>query len=205
MALFESKLHSIVINKPNCFGAVNKIKFCEIISEWLDRDYRGVNWMWICHDKDKVHLDSSTEWQFKTIHIHLVMMFPKKAKTQSIISDFVSWAVDEGWIMDADEQNEVKNCFSDKRIYDLNMACRYLLHLDDSDKHQYSMDELFYSNDNLLEYLSESLQLNWETLVQYVKESTNYTDLLARLGLEKTMRYNRVIEKLWYYYKGVKL
>lgn len=205
MALFESKLHSIVINKPNSMKYVCKDEFCKIVSNWLDNSYRGVKCMWICHDRDIVHLDNSTDYQFKTIHIHLVMMFPKKAKTQSIISDLISYLVDCNYIYSHDEQDEVKNCFSDKRIYDLNMACRYLLHLDDSDKCQYPIDELYYSNDNLLEYLSESLQLNWETLVLYVKESTNYTDLLARLGLEKTMRYNRVIEKLWYYYKGVKL
>lgn len=197
MAVFESKLHGLVINAPSFMlgGEDDSFAFKNLIYDFLDEYYQSCEWLACVHDKDvKHHNIGEDEIEFKTIHCHIVLRTPRKVKTNTIVNDFnefVNVSFYRKGITD------YKNLVSDSRIWDLALASRYLLHLDDPDKHRYSSNELFYSDESVLAWLDETDVLTYDNLVKLVESSECKLQIMARIGLEKYNHLYKVIDLVW--------
>lgn len=195
MAVFESKCHSLVIDCP--YGLEKEFNK-EFIYSFFQDNYMGADFIGIIHDKDEVHTSQDKEGEhiYKKVHCHIYLEVKHKIKTTAIFSDFIDYVFDKTGIEIS------KDCLSDKRVFDKNMCVRYLLHLDDSEKYQYQLEDLFYSDDRMLKFLDEVIQFDVNELVNLISNSKSYIEFLGFVGIDYATRHYRVIEKLWGLLRG---
>lgn len=87
-------------------------------------------------------------------------------------------------------------------------CCRYLIHLDDPDKFQYSVSEVA-DNENLFGYFvqhDDHLKLDEITLIENVENGnvTNIVDAIKLFGLKQVNLYRNTINEVLNFYIGIK-
>jgi hypothetical protein len=115
---------------------------------------------WICHDKDKCD----------NVHYHLVLSF-KNPK------DFT----------------KIQKCFMGAHIaecYSLSASCRYLIHNDNDNKYQYSLDEVHSSNIDIYTQIANGLE--YEKFIDdklpyymFIDGDNTYLKLCIRFGTKQ--------------------
>jgi hypothetical protein len=103
----------------------------------------SVKHYYILHDSD---FDIETG-ELKKAHYHVIMSFKTPRNLKTIINYFSAY-----------EQFK-PNSF--ERIRNINGAKRYLIHLDDGDKHRYDVSEVHTNDKNLVDQLIENTSI-WE-------------------------------------------
>lgn len=122
----------------------------------------------IKHDLD---LDESTN-QLKTLHYHVIIQFNGVYRVQSVIS----------WISKLfhcnDNQITIDKCNS------LCMQSRYLIHIDDFDKHAYDKTDVVTNLPNVFErYLRQVFIADLHDLIVVVKQyHYNLEDIMENIG-----------------------
>lgn len=177
---FESRFHSLVINFNDVL--TNDVKvICCIKSRFKEAKFIGIT-----HTRDY-----DDEGVMKVPHIHLYLEFPKKIKTQAIITEFMEYF--ENFTKD------VENAISDRKVFCKNKCIRYLLHLDDSEKSRYYREELFYNDNDLLDYLELVNDIDYSYLSQLVSECNTLCEVYSRLGdINTCSRFRSIIIDMFY-------
>ena len=159
------------VNKVrNWFLTINQEAECFNEVKTILANYEKAEFSAILHDKD------NTEQP----HWHVCILF-KNARTFETMQNTFKGAHIE--VMESKY-----NCF------------RYLLHLDDKDKYQYDISEVFERGNNTEYYIEhdEYIKLDTESLVQYIKngEVRTFYDAVMVFGLKQCTTYRNSINQL---------
>lgn len=144
---------------------------------------------YILHDKD-IKEDGS----FKTPHYHLCLWFNFKSCYKQYIIDYLS-----------DLLNCSKNIISVEPMNNLVVSLRYLTHIDDEEKYQYS-DEDVFTNSSIIYYRSILGQkINAQYLIECLKfVNFNKVKLIDTfITIDEYKRYRDVLDDLINEYREV--
>jgi len=175
--MFHNNLiHSMVINYPKeneLYDLVSLIR--DSCSDFI---YYG-----IVHDKD---IDAIGDLKRK--HIHLILKSKKKIRSETIISNIVDMS--KG-VMCAEQ-------FSDRVCADLSLAIQYLTHKNDSDKYQYSYDNIFTNDLEGLEIeYNKEKELDVDRLTDIIMNCKNKIQIVKTIGYDNYMKYRYIINWVW--------
>ena len=177
---FESKYHSLVVNFNDVI--LNDLE----VMKCLDNRFHDASFIGILHDEDYVG-DLK-----KRPHVHVYLEFSKKIKTQAIITEFMEY-------FNNYSIEKIENAISDKKVFSKNKCIRYLLHLDNVDKHQYMVGQLFYNDKSLLDYLDVLSDIDYSYLQQIVDDSRSICEVYSKIGdLSLCSRYRSIIIDMFY-------
>lgn len=188
----RSKLFVAVLHVPfNCTDS-----FIDL--DVLNSSFK--NYACILHDMDSVtSLDFSINQDYnlpvplKPLHYHLVLELSRRSYPSAVNSllcklfDFPS------------------NCVSVEKCFNLNLSLRYLIHLDDKDKYQYSFDKIRTSN---YIWLLTNFNQSEQAVQQFVYKALvncngDYDLLLNTIGFKLAKTYYQIINQYFrVYYKN---
>lgn len=159
------------VNKVrNWFLTINQEAECFNEVKTILANYEKAEFSAILHDKD------NTEQP----HWHVCILF-KNARTFETMQNTFKGAHIE--VMESKY-----NCF------------RYLLHLDDKDKHQYDISEVFERGNNTEYYIQhdEYIKLDTESLIEHIKngEVRSFYDAVMVFGLKQCTVYRNSINQI---------
>lgn len=136
----------------------------------------------IKHDKD---LDEDTQ-HVKTQHYHVVLSLYNSTRINTLINLIV------------DLFNCNANQISIEKCTSLEMATRYLIHLDDFDKQEYNKNDIVTNDNNklkeCLEYVDKIKDI--KDLITIVKQFPKLTDLMVHIGYDNYKKYRLVIRDI---------
>lgn len=134
----------------------------------------------ILHDRDYNELGDK-----KTLHYHLVIKFQNRFRVGSIIN----------YIVDKFHCNA--NQVQIEKCIDIGAQARYLIHLDNREKTQYRVDEVFTNNsDTYNYYLSHLRVLDERDLINIIERFHSKKEIFLRLGFKQYSKYSRIINDL---------
>lgn len=146
-----------------------------------DLSANNYQWVAIVHDKDV-----DREGVLKTKHLHLVFECPKRHR----ISFYINRLIDYFGVVANQVSVQVSNSFSGD--------IQYLIHKNNADKHQYSVDELYtnLSQQTLKEHLIADIhkEITAFYVLDVVKNCRTKTDVISKLGLGVYNLYFKAIE-----------
>lgn len=175
----RSRAFSLVLNdnELNLFKSSNNILKQIMIS--------GTDWLFVAvcmHDKD---FDNERHC-YKTKHYHLVLSFGGVHQLESVIKLMVE--------LFKCNQNQV----SCEKCNSIPMQVRYMVHLDDFDKHRYDFADIVSNRDDIVnKYLHMNIKLvDVEDLYAVMREYPHLDDLIANIGLDNYKKWRVVIQDL---------
>ena len=161
----------------------------KLIKDYLD--LIGCSYRFIKHDKDIK--DNEEEERLKNNHYHLVLLLDRKTTRNNLNKKiFKNLCIFED--LSLINMFEVKECFN---IYG---AIQYLIHKNDLNKYQYSMEEIITNNyKDLLYYLSNlDTKLNYNDLYNCILNSNGcYPYIIKNIGLQNFNRNFRCIDSIY--------
>lgn len=172
----RSDCFSLVLNDSSwdCFhdsaNIVRKFRCCD--------DFTVVYIACIKHDKD---IDEYGN--VKTLHYHVVIQLNKICRLSTFLNEITK-------LFNCNEnQVSIEKCNS------LVMQTRYLIHLDDFDKYQYSEFDIVTDN---LDFVMKSMKYvksisDIDDLIVLVKQYKNLLELMSVIGYDNYKRYRVVI------------
>jgi hypothetical protein len=144
----------------------------------------GLQYWAILHDSD---VDDNGI--LKKPHWHIVLSMPRGKRLKTLLND-----IKNGLTLDDINQVSIRDCVT------LNGAVRYLIHLDDSDKYQYSSD-LVLTNDlstfNAFTHTYNNGSVDSKSLIQLLVNSNTLLDVCNSLGFTVFNQYHGSIVALW--------
>jgi len=169
---------NIVISDINRV-ARSRFDICDSLSK------NGFTYYLIKHDKDV-----DNQGQLKRPHYHLVLVALKRYRVKQILN----------MLVDIFNTN-IENIQIDENI-SLIASVQYLIHLNDSNKYQYSSKEIYTNNeDNLNALLLENPTTNELTTQQLIDfiftQKMNRLELINCIGIGKYQHYRYTINDLY--------
>lgn len=125
------------------------------------------------------------EGRYKTPHYHVVITFEHKYRVESILN----------WVADLFHAN--KNQISIEKCNSVDMQVRYLIHLDDMDKHPYSeFDIACIERDR--DYVHNCMIMvkqitSIDDLLQLMDQYRNLRELIRVIGADNYRKYRTII------------
>lgn len=131
------------------------------------------------------YADLNENGELKHDHYHLIIKLPKRIRKSTLIRVLAS------------QLNINDNLITADILYNKRMSVRYLIHLDDPNKYQYSECQIFTNNDEaLFNYLHYDIEnLDTDRLIDVViKCNFNKIEIMRVLGLKIYNQYWRMID-----------
>lgn len=177
--MFEIVLHFPLDSQFNC------------TVDWLRASgylYQFKYYACIVHDSDIYETG-----EIKPKHIHLIVITPVRTIDTSLKDKLLKY-FDGYFPPELVDVHKINNIFK---------ATRYLLHLDDTDKHKYKIEQICSSNRSVLfQYLFPNETTITRIIVNKINSCNgNYAFLINDLGLELTKKYHNIIY-MYFLYKG---
>lgn len=160
-------------------------------------DFYFKNYACILHDMDNIdNLDYSIPLDYnlpvpkKPLHYHFVLELSSRSYSSSVNKLLCSI------------YNLPSNCVSVEKCSSLNMSLRYLIHIDDKDKYQYSFDKIRTSN---YIWLLSNFNQSEKALEDFVYDSLvkckgDYNSLLCTIGFKLAKQYYQIINQYFRVY-----
>ena len=166
------KFWCIVINLPKekseLFNSLNLTT--DILKKLIDY-YKGCKCYLIMHDKD-----TNEDGELKTPHIHCVLALENRRSKENILNDIST------------SLKIPLNCVSADDCKFIQGAVRYLIHYDNSDKYQYSLEDIKTNDDKYNRYF-----LDFD---EYIQECDSTKDVVKLFGAEKANKFLKLILQL---------
>lgn len=144
----------------------------------------------IVHDKDMV------DDKLKSLHIHLCMLLKSNKKRLSTTINDISGATGVGSL-----------AISIEKMNDVNGSIQYLIHKNDKEKYQYSIDDIItnLNSDELSLYMSsENGQLSTDRLLAIIWDCRfSRIEIMKKIGLGYYHLYRNVINDIIKEYSGL--
>lgn len=155
----------IVINLPNekseLFNSPNLT--IDILKLLIDY-YKGCKCYLIYHDKD-----TKEDGTLKTPHLHCVLLLEKRRSKDNILNDFSTLL------------KISLNCLSVEDCRSIQGSIRYLIHYEETDKYQYSLEDI-KSND-------KKYNMYFLDIEEYIATCTSINDFMKVFGVDKAKTY----------------
>lgn len=180
----KSKLHE----RSNCYSLVLNDNELNLLknSNYILRKILTIDPLMYCavimHDKD---YDEDIK-QFKTIHYHVVMQLNGYCRVATLLNKLTS--------MFCINYNQI----SIEKCNSVCMQTRYLIHLDDFDKYQYSKYDIQTNNQKLCyKYIDEIKRVDSiDDLIRLCKTHHNLFDLMSAIGMDNYKKYRLIINDI---------
>lgn len=146
-------------------------------------NYEVTTWFKIIHD-----MDINLNGERKTPHIHAIFELSSRVRKSTLIKR-LSIGLDIN--VNQISVDEVKN---------ISKITQYLIHANDKEKYQYSIEKIETNNEERLKYLlmnNEKTGLTTEELFDIIDNSKSVRELIKKIGIDMYMKYGRVIDLLW--------
>lgn len=183
----RSKRFVVVINRPFDYEDENGNKKEGYIPFDVDSLSSMLNVLYsfyacILHDSD-INADTG---ELKTEHFHIVLERQSLARYTTIINELSKWT------------GFPSNCISVDYCQLLNKSIRYLTHIDDEDKYQYSDLDVRTNRqeyvDNALKHLIDFIDFDYIASIVYQYEELPL--IIKHLGIDIYNKYWRVVNSL---------
>ena len=162
----------IVINLPKEKSELfNSPNYTIDILKLLTDYYKGCKCYLIMHDKD---IDEKGE--LKTPHFHFVLALENRRSKENILNDISTLL------------KIPLNCVSADDCKFIQGAIRYLVHYDNSDKYQYSVEDIKTNDDKYNRYF-----LDFD---EYIQVCDSTSEVVKLFGAEKANKFLRLIKQL---------
>lgn len=160
-----------IINKTrNWFLTINEGAECFLKVKELLESYENAEYSAILHDKDNEEQP----------HYHVCLLFKNARTFEQLQKKFVGAHIE---IMESKYK-----------------TFRYLLHLDDTDKFQYDISEVFQRGNNVQYYIQhdEYIKLDTESVLENIQNGTitNILDAVKVFGIKQTNMYRNILKEL---------
>lgn len=152
--------------------------------------HSGISYAMIIHDRD-----TNEDGSLKKIHIHLYINGSTRIKSDWIISSIRECMVLQGYGFN-------DNQFSDRRVISEISCLQYLIHKNNTDKFQYSINNVVCNDDRLLQKIVDGIISIDEHKLIYLVQCLDYCELLSELGIEYCRLNHNVIMQLYKLKKG---
>lgn len=162
----------------------------EDLRNYLEKEDYLAYWAFIKHDKDY-----NPNGEIERPHYHLVLVCNSSYTKDRILSEL--------W------KNLVKSreVISVRSYNDVYQAVQYLIHRNDTDKYQYSENDIVSSSaGETAMYLIGEFTLTIEKLIDIVRHSKSLSDVYKTIGLKNAKNYHWIIQDIFkeYPYEGGK-
>lgn len=173
----RSQFNVVLSDLTRCKSSIQEI--CDKLSSL------GFMYFGCVHDKDV-----KENGEKKLTHCHIVLLSMKRLRVKQVINYFVDIAKTNFENVQVDEVVSTSSCI------------QYLIHLNDSNKYQYSREELFSNNPSQADaYLIEtpkSNELTTQALFDFIfKDKLSRIELCYAIGIGKYQHYKSTIEDLY--------
>ena len=138
----------------------------------------------ILHDKD---INESGEVERKHYHIVIVLRNPYSKMT--IVNDISSKLMIN------------RNCVGSRKIFDFVLMVQYLIHMNNKEKYQYDLLDIWTNNVNeLISIINDGVSqydMDIVYLIELVRNSNSLSNVYRELGLKKSRTYRSINVDLW--------
>lgn len=156
----------------------------DVLNDYLKNNESIVFYAFILHDND-IEEDGST----KRKHYHLVIHLNNPYSKTTILNDIASKLFIN------------KECISARVCKDIVLSTQYLIHMNDKDKYQYQVLEIWTNDTNeefkMLYDSVSSYDIDIDYLIELVNKSHDLSTIYKELGLKRARTYRGIIMDLW--------
>lgn len=174
---------SLVIESEDTLN--HKLITISDLKRWLLANESAVMyWSIVAHDKDH-----NEQGELIRTHYHMVIVLRTPKANKTVINDIAKFLLIN------------KNCISCKVVTSFVKCVQYLIHYNDKDKYQYTVEDIDTSDRNdLLTTILESTsqyEFDFNYLFKLVRESNSLEVVYRTLGVKLVRTYRSVIMDLW--------
>lgn len=183
--LFNARKHFCVINAP-----IDNDDLIYLIGDAIADicDKSGLDYAFIIHDNDFGY-DGDNYYKVRK-HIHLFIDGKIRFTSEWLISSLREYLA----IYGIDFSNEQ---FSDRKVINDISCLQYLIHKNNIDKYQYSIDDVVTNNDKYLQLINDGVVNVDENKLISLVNSLSYYELLSELGIEYCRLNHNIIMHLY--------